>query len=380
MTPTAAALDVRWQNWAERRTPFAGLHLDTAAGGRTSSAVRQAMTAHLRREAEAGVYVAEGETARTVDDGRAALADLLGVPADGLAFVESASAALQALLLSWPLSGDASVAVAPSEWWANVRAFRMRGLTIKLLPVDADGVIDVQALGSFLAANRPSIVHVNQVAAHHGLVQPVDEIVQVCRASDVPIWIDAAQSLGQVNARSDADAVFATSRKWLCGPRGAGVLGVAERWWARLRTQPLALRPDRPIVARLEPDEANIAGRIGLSIAVGEYLADGETEVQRRLAKTGELTRRALEDVPGWHLLPSPSPSQAIVALQPTNGQDVVAERARLLAEHRILVTASTPQRAPLEAIPPALRISPHVDVTTDQLEQLEHALRINSR
>ena len=32
----------------------------------------------------------------------------------------------------------------------------------------------------------------------------------------------------------DADAIYATGRKWLTGPRGVGLVGVTEPWWDRL--------------------------------------------------------------------------------------------------------------------------------------------------
>lgn len=336
-----------------------------------SADVQRAVAEHLHRESEAGAYVAEAEAATTIDAGRAQLGALLGVPADGVAFVESAIAALHSLLTSWPLPAQASVAVAPSEWGPNLRAFRMHGLELRQLAVDGNGHIDIDALRNQLATRPPSLVHLSLVAAHRGLIQPVDDIVTLCRAASVPVWVDAAQALGHVEAASTADAVFATSRKWLCGPRGVGVLGVAAQWWPRLRVEPLALQPDGPVVARLESDEANVAGRLGLCVAVQDYLSRGPAVVQRRLAEIGTLAHEALSAVPGWRLVPSTAASGAIIALQPTDGQDVTAERHRLLVDHHILVTASQPARAPLEMTSPSLRISPHVDLTGTQLEAL---------
>ena len=381
MIEPAAALDQPWRHWAAGRPAFAGAHLDSAAAGRMSTAVQQAMTDHLSRESQVGAYVAEAEAGPVIVAGRAALGLLLGLPTEGIAFVESASAALRALLDAWPLPESATVAVAPSEWGPNLRAFRMRGLNVRTLPVDKVGLIDLDALARLLASDPPSLVHVTHVAAHRGLIQPIDEIVAICRAAGAPVWVDAAQALGHVAvvssvaAVSSADAVYATSRKWLCGPRGVGVLGIAERWWPQLRAEPLVLAPDRPVVARLESDEANVAGRVGLCIAVAEYLDTGTVDVQHRLAVVGSLIRDAVSTLTGWRLVPSSPSFGAIVAIEPTGGQDVTAERRRLLSDHQILVTASQPARAPLELTAPSLRISAHVDLTATQLEELIRAL-----
>jgi pyridoxal 5-phosphate dependent beta-lyase len=46
-----------------------------------------------------------------------------------------------------------------------------------------------------------------------------------------------------------------------------------------------------------------------------------------------------------------------------------------LIAEHRIVTTYAGVERAPRELTAPALRVSPHVDVTPHDLELLTRAL-----
>lgn len=364
-----------WSHWGRSRPPTQLVHLDSAAAGRTSYAVQRAIAEHLRRESQVGAYVAAAQAAPAIEAGRADLAALLGVPVAGLAFVESASAGLAALLAAWPLPAEATIGVAASEWGPNLRAFRDRGLGVRLLPVDSAGRMDVPGLAALLAADPPTVVHVLAAAAHRGLVQPLAEILRVARAAGVPVWVDAAQGLGQVDVAAGVDAVYGTSRKWLCGPRGVGLLGVAEEWWGRLRVSPSPLEPEAGPVARLESGDANIAGRVGLAVAVAEHVAAGPAAVRRRLASVGELARAELASAPGWRIVPAVAPSGASVALRPVAGQDVFAERQRLLESHRVLVTASSPARAPGEDVGPTLRVSPHVDATAGDFRRLAAAL-----
>src|SRR5262249_37158505 len=70
-----------------------------------------------------------------------------------------------------------------------------------------------------------------------------------------------------------ADVIYATSRKWLTGPRGVGMLGVAEPWWGSLKVRIPAMLGDAPPVRALESDEANEAGRVGLAEAVALAMA-----------------------------------------------------------------------------------------------------------
>jgi len=365
-----------WQQWADRRPNGRVLHLDSAAAGRMSIAVRRAVADHLDREAQSGAYVAEGEAAGALAEGRADLAGLLGLPADGLAFVESASAGLTTLLRTWPLPDGASVGIVASEWGPNLQLMRWHGLQPVELAIEPDGRVDLDALARTLDTSPPAVVHLTQVASHRGLVQPVAEALELCRAAGVPLWVDAAQALGHVDTATGADAVYATSRKWLAGPRGVGILGVAEPWWGRLRVeQPLLPVGERPVVHWLDSHEANVAGRVGLCAAVREYLALGPATVTARLADVGRMTRDALAGLRSWKVVDGDTAGGAITALTPTAGADVAATRARLLDRHAILTTASQVVRAPLELREPLLRISPQVDCTDDALARLCTAL-----
>jgi pyridoxal 5-phosphate dependent beta-lyase len=107
-------------------------------------------------------------------------------------------------------------------------------------------------------------------------------------------------------------------------------------------------------------------------------VAAGPQVVRERLASVGRLTRETLADTPGWEVVPVPdgaAGSSAITALRPTAGQKVAEVRTFLLAEHQIVTTAAVRARAPQEMKEPYLRISPHVDVTAEELATLRRAL-----
>ncbi len=374
------ALDEQWQRWRDGRPVPRGIHLDTAAAGRCSLATLAAMAAHAKLEATAGAYVAQAEAEPVLEQGRADLAGLMGVPAAGLAFTESASAARSVLLSAWPLRAGDTVAVLPSEWGPNMSAFADRGLELTELPADDDGTVSLSGLENLLAGTPPAVVHLTQVASHRGLVQPVAAAAELCRAAGVPLWVDAAQSIGHADTACGADAIYATSRKWLTGPRGVGMLAIADRWWDRLRTtsNPLA-RASVPAgsspVRLLESAEATVAGRVGLFAAVREHLEYGPARVRERLAAVGLLTRQVLADLPGWSVEGSLTAPSAITALRPTAGQDLHPVRDSLLADHGILTTTASQLRAPREMTGPVLRISPHVDCGFEDLNRLREAL-----
>jgi pyridoxal 5-phosphate dependent beta-lyase len=363
-----------WTRWAATRPTQRVLHLDSAACGRASTGVLDAVASHARLEAEVGGYVAQEAVGDVLDGLRRDVAGLLGMDTEAVALVESGSAARDALLEAWPLPENASIAVVASEWGPNLEAFAFRGLEPVFLPVDENGVLALDGLEQLLRTNPPTVVHLTQLAAHRGLTQPVAAAGALCRAHGVPMWVDAAQAIGHLDTAVGADAIYATSRKWINGPRGVGMLAIATEHHSGLRVRWHANSPDLPLFLHLESHEAHIAGRVGLATAVREHLDLDPVAVRARLTEVGRLSRDLLADVDGWSLANGTSEG-AITALKPTWGQDVLVTRSRLLAEHAILATASLPWRAPHDLSEPLLRISPHVDADEESMGHVCAAL-----
>jgi hercynylcysteine S-oxide lyase len=354
------------------------IHLDSAACGRASAGTLRAVAAHAERESRIGGYVAQAEAADVIEAGRAGLGELLGIDPDGVAFTTSADAARETLLSVWPLSAGDTVAIVASEWGPNIDSFTRHGLNIEELDSGDDGVIDLDALRRLVMTRPPGFVHLTQVASHRPLVQPVAEAAAICREAGVPLWVDAAQALGHADTAFGADVIYSTSRKWLAGPRGVGILAVGGPWRDKLRITPSGLdltsMPAGVSPMRfLEIGEAHIAGWVGLANAVREHLEAGPADVRSRLMSVGRLTRTVLADLPDWEVVAGDG--SAITTLRPLDGQDVRSVRSRLIAEHGIVTTAAHPTRAPRDMDSFYLRVSPHVDCAESDLAQLRSAL-----
>jgi pyridoxal 5-phosphate dependent beta-lyase len=360
--------------WRKARPRPAGRHLDSAASSRQSSRALEAASHHARHEAELGGYVAEAAAEHLLQQGRSVLGGLVGMAAADVAFVESAQAAFLALLSGWRLPAESRVACLPGEYAPNIAQLGAHGLRPEPLPVDAVGRADVDGVARLLRSDPPRFVHLTHIPSHRGILQPAAEIAALCRAAGVPLVLDAAQSLGHADTDVGADVVYGTSRKWLAGPRGVGVLGARPAIAAQL-TPVLPDPVEQPPMRAFETREAHIAGRVGLIVAVGEHLAAGPDRVRERLSGIGRLTRAMLDGVAGWTVVEPAGEPTATTTLRPPDGVDVVGTRARLLGEHGIVVSAIGPERAPGEMTGPVLRVSPHLDVTEDDLEALATAL-----
>ncbi|WP_123027734.1 ergothioneine biosynthesis PLP-dependent enzyme EgtE [Mycolicibacterium stellerae] len=361
--------------WRAARPKVAGLHLDSGACSRQSLAVIDAATQHARHEAEVGGYVAAAAAAPVIDAGRSAIAVLTGMTASDVVFTTGANHALDLLLSSW--TGPRTVACLPGEYGPNLAVMAANGFDVRVLPADRTGRLVVDEAATALAVSPPGLVHLTALASHRGIVQPARELAEVCHGVGLPLVIDAAQAFGHIDCAVGADAVYSSSRKWIAGPRGVGMLAITPALAERLRPRlpPPEWNLPFTVMQSLEHGEANLAARVGLSVALGENLAAGPENIRAVLAELGRLTRTTLADVDGWRVVEPVDEPTAITTLQATAGADPQRVRAWLIAERGIVTTYAEVQRAPFEMAAPVLRVSPHVDTTADDLEIFAEAL-----
>jgi pyridoxal 5-phosphate dependent beta-lyase len=343
-------------DWVAARQPCDVVHLDIAACGRTSVGVLEAEVHHLRAEAARGCYVADAEAFVHLDAGRDALGRMVGLTGAGVAFSDGAGTSFAMLMAAWPLGRGSRVGTVASDYAGNALALQAlaqeRGWRLVPLPVDDHGRIT----GLPPALDLVTFPH---IASQRGIVQPVSEIA----GSGVPLVLDVAQSLGQVEVPVGCAAYVGTSRKWLCGPRGVGFLAVDPLVEPYLATPPhLTAYTD---VRRLDTSEAHVAGRAGLAQAVAEHTPDLLPTVLDR----ARYARRALLRTPWIVREPEAEPSGITTLV----GGDPFAARAALLAQG-ILVTA-VPVTRSADLTEPVLRVSTAPWVTEPDLDRLADAL-----
>jgi hercynylcysteine S-oxide lyase len=298
------------------------------------------------------------------------------MPDAEVVFTTGSLNALDLLLGSWPAESR-TLACLPGEYGPNLAVMSAHGFTVRTLPTLDDGRLALDDAAYQLDADPPDLVHLTPVASHSGVVQPLAMMAKLCGELGLPLVVDAAQALGLVDCAVGADVTYSSSRKWIAGPRGVGVLVVQPDLMERLRPRLPApdWLPPLTVAQQLGFGEANIAARVGFSVALGEHLAYGPEAVRARLAELGGVSRTVLADVPGWAVVEEVEELSAITTLAAVDGADPRAVREWLLAERRILTTYAGVERAPRELTAPVLRISPHADTTSEDLETFAEAL-----
>lgn len=370
------------QAWRDARSVAPPGHLDAAGCNVPSDRVLDAVVAHLRLERERGGYAAVPDF--TVP--KSALAALVGAGPEDVAFLESGTAAMAALLGGWRLAPGSRVGHARTEYGSTLMLLRhlaaRRGWRLVELPVDGDARLEPEGLRAELAAGLDLVI-VSHIGSHHGVVQPAEEIGTLCRAAEVPFVLDVCQSLGHVEVRgAGASAYVGTSRKWLAGPRGAGFLIVpgltpamdaaaptlGGHLWTESSPVPL------PGAARYESSEGAIAARAGLGVAVLEHHALGPSAVHAHLAELGRTARALLDGAGGWRVAEPLDEPSALVTLTPPPGDPAEKAAARAAAAS-LLVSVVPIGRAPLALREPVLRVSPPPGTPVETLRALARVL-----
>ena len=253
--------------------------------------------------ADPGRVHTEGREARyALEQARDQVANFLGTRPRQVVFTsgatESVNAAVWAATRANP---DRAVASAGVEHSA-VRQASERLAPVITLPVDGLGRIlpdaVVEAIRSAQQAGAPlALVHCQAANHEVGTLQPVHEIVAICRDHGVLVHVDAAAAVGHIALDLDelgADLVSVSAHK-MGGPPGIGALVVRRG----LRFSPFVVGGDQERARRAGLE--NLPAAIGFG-AAGEALVEpgrltGECDSAMRLTERLSEAATAVEGV-----------------------------------------------------------------------------------
>jgi selenocysteine lyase/cysteine desulfurase len=381
---------------ARRDTPGCArvAHLNNAGAALPPAPVTEAVIAHLRAEAAGGGYEAAAAAAERMEDVYRSVARLIGAEPDEIALVENASRAWDMAFYAFRFGPGDRILTARAEYASNVIPFLQvaarTGAVVEVVDDDEHGQLDVADLRRRLASGRVALVAVTHVPTQGGLVNPAEEIGAAAREAGVPFLLDACQSVGQLDVdvrRIGCDLLSATGRKYLRGPRGTGFLYARRGLLETLEPPLLDLHsaawtaPDRyeirPDARRFETWEGNVAGKLGLGVAVDYALAWGLPAIEARVTALADGLREPLGAVPGVRLHDQGARRCGIVTFT-VDGHDATAVRDRLAAQgiNTSVSTAGSAQfDLPARGLTEIVRASVHYYNTDDELDRLITAI-----
>lgn len=305
------------------------VHLNNAGASLQPAPVIDAVLAHLRRETEIGGYEAAAEAAEALERPYSSAGAVLHCAPSEIAVVESATRAWQMAFASVPLGPGDRVLTSTAEYASNylqlLHAARRAGVSVEVVPDDATGQVSLDALAGTID-DRVKLVAITHVPTGGGLVNPVDAVGRITRAAGVLFLLDACQSLGQVPLdveRIGCDFLAATSRKFVRGPRGAGLLYARAATTGHLEPALIDLRSAtwtssdqyrlEPGGRRFEAFEISTAAKIGFGVALDYARSWGLDPIWTRLRRLADRLRDGLGAIPGVEVLDRGATLGAIV-------------------------------------------------------------------
>lgn len=370
------------------------VHFNNAGAALMPQQVLDAMVGYLQREAEIGGYEAAEEAAEQLGGVYESLARLLGASPDEIAVTENATVAWQLAFYAMKFRPGDRILTARAEYAANYVAFlqvaHRTGAVIEVIPDDADGVLDPNALDRMID-ERTKLIAITWIPTNGGLRNPASAVGQIAKKHGVTYLLDACQAVGQMPvdvAQIGCDILSATGRKFLRGPRGTGFLYVrrdclreleppmvdhfAAPWVAIDRYE---MRPD---ARRFETWENNYAARLGLGRAVDYALELGLDTIEERCLKLSAALREELTRIEAVDLYDLGRNPASIVAFS-IRGKDAASIKAQL-ADAGFNVSVSRPSSTLLDAtarqLPPVVRASPHYYNSEEEVDLFITKLR----
>jgi cysteine desulfurase / selenocysteine lyase len=369
------------------------VHLNNAGSALMPQPVLDAVVGHLELEARIGGYEAHDSNAVAIDRFYGATADLINAAPEEIAFVSSATRGWDMAFYSFRFERGDRILTSVADYISNYLAFLQTaartGAAVVTVPNDEHGQLSIDALRDAVD-ERVRLIALTHVPTNGGLVNPVAEAGTIAREAGIPYLLDACQSAGQLPLDVDAircDALSATGRKFLRGPRGTGFLYVRAGLLERLDPPLIDMRaadwiaPDRYELRgdgrRFEEWEQDYAGKVGLARAIDYALGWGVDAIWQRVSDLGGRLRAQLAELDGVTVRDVGEERCAIVTFDVAG---VPADQVMgTLRRRGINVSVSATSSAVIESLerglPDLVRASPHYFNTSDELDRLVEAV-----
>jgi cysteine desulfurase/selenocysteine lyase len=368
------------------------IHFNNAGASPMPQPVYERLVAYLQREREIGGYEAEAEHRPEIEGTYRKLADLIGARPSELALVGSASRAFQFGLSALPLKPGDEILTSRLEYgtvFMNLLQRYKAGIGIQVIPEDGQGVVDLERLERAIDG-RTRLIVLTHIPTHTGTVQPAEAVGRIARKHGLTYFLNATQSVGVCPLNVEeigCDLLCATSRKWLRGPRGLGMLYVRSEMMGQLSPPFPDVRAavwEQPYRFRWPPDarafetwESNPAATLALGEAAAYAQNVGLEAIWQRVQELARCLRQRLGELPGAKVYDRGQTLSGIVAFTLEGVPPLQVKE--VLREHKINVYTVGAKNALLDmqdwGVGEIVRASVHYFNTVEEIDTVVRTL-----
>ena len=196
------------------------------------------------------------------------------------------------------------------------------GVQVTYLPVNADGIVDVDTLKEHLDPDQTALVSIMWANNETGLINPVKELAEFCREKNVLFHTDAVQAIGKLKVDvQDVPVDFLTfSAHKFHGPKGVGGLFIRRG----VDIPPLLHGGEQ--MGGMRGGTVDTAGLVGMGLAMElavKNLHFEHTEVRRLRDKLED----AIADIPGTNIIGKRehrTPNTILVSVKGVEGEALI--------------------------------------------------------
>ena len=312
------------------------VYLDNAATTQKPLGVLDAERTYYERSnanVHRGVHVLSQEATAGFENARRLVARFIGAASpEEIIFLRGTTEAINLVAQSFArprLNAGDEVLITHLEHHSNIVPWQMvceqTGATLRVVPVDDRGVLDVAEFERLLSA-RTRVFAVSHVSNALGTVNPVGMMAAKARAAGAAVVVDGAQATAHelVRVRELGCDFYAFSGHKMYAPTGIGAL------WGRrelLEAMPpwqgggemiKSVSFERTIYNdvphKFEAGTPNIAGAIGLGTAVEFLEGVGVERIRAHEHRLLEAATKAVESVEGVRIIGAAPGKAAIVS------------------------------------------------------------------
>jgi selenocysteine lyase/cysteine desulfurase len=193
----------------------------------------------------------------------------------------------------------------PWEQKAARHGVRLNFVTLPRPPASVDDI--VSRFDKAITPNTRIIVF-SHITTTTGLVLPVKEICQLARKRGILTHVDGAHAIGQIPLDLHdlgCDFYASSPHKWLCAPKGSGILYVREEQLERLWVN-IATRNWRDFNLKAYRfsffGTDNLSGMVGFKAALDFFNAIGTKRIYQRLHELAGRVRKRVQGYPQLRL------------------------------------------------------------------------------
>lgn len=212
------------------------VYFDNAATSQKPIQVIDALVhyySHYNANIHRGLHTLADEATAAYEAARVSVQQFIGARQhEEIIFTKGTTESINLVAKSWGsafLNEGDEIIISSLEHHANIVPWQMiaeeKGAVLKVIPMDQNGILDMNAYKNLLS-NKTKFVSVVHVSNALGVINPVEEIIELAHQHNALVLIDGAQSSVHLDIdvqKMDCDFYVFSGHK-IYGPTGVGVL------------------------------------------------------------------------------------------------------------------------------------------------------------